>query len=370
MKIYLVDYLGIHCGMDYYLEAFKNVLSNIKGLEVRVLSNFSEDGSKPFFINQYKGGIAKKGTSLLRNLFRLRKFVSSHPDDVFIYLSYGNQIDIPFMKIIAGAKHHIIDIHEGIAQNIDSNQKVLRQFKNLYSNRIKTVISHSERTDKFLEKYEFKGKRFNVPHFRYVMPKTYDLKNIPELMQKCIFGERTNLLFFGNLNENKGVDVLIEAFNILPPEAANKLNLIIAGKDFDSSVYRVKPKSDRSVNIFVRHITDDELRFLYANTDYICLPYRKTSQSGILEMALYFKKPIIATDIPYFKMILDEFPSFGILAGNNAKEYAETLRNISEVDKSKFFSKPDLHKYENRPEILDFKKDFADYLSKLVSNLI
>lgn len=121
-------------------------------------------------------------------------------------------------------------------------------------------------------------------------------------------------MFFGNLNESKGVDILLQAFNLLSDENANKFNLIIAGKDFDGAIDRVKIKDNRSVRIFKRHISDDELRFFYNQVDFLCLPYRKTSQSGILEMAFYFKKPIIASDIPYFQQTLTTFPSFGILS--------------------------------------------------------
>lgn len=366
MKVYIVDYLGIHCGMDYYLEAFEKILSQIPGIEVKILSNYSAKLSEnPFFINQYKGNILKKGFSLVKNLLRLKNFIAHHQDDLFIYLSYGNKIDIPFLKIVSSAPNHIIDIHEGIAQDIDSDKKVLQSLKDLYSSRINCVISHSERTDNFLEEFEYKNHRFKVPHFRYVMSKDFDLQRVPEEVRNSIDPNRINLLFFGNLNSSKGVDRLIKAINLMPAETADKYNLVIAGKDFDSSVYKESPEGDRKVNIFARHITDDELKFLYGNADYICLPYRKTSQSGILEMALYFKKPIIATDIPYFKMVLTNFPTFGILAGNSTKEYAKTLEGLYRRNKNEFYSEEDIHNYENRPEISDFKKQLEEYLKTL-----
>ena len=39
----------------------------------------------------------------------------------FVYLAYGNSIDLPFMYIVSLAKKSIIDIHEAIAQNADDN---------------------------------------------------------------------------------------------------------------------------------------------------------------------------------------------------------------------------------------------------------
>ena len=40
MKVYLVDYIGMHCGMHYYNDAFCRVLSAIPGLDISVLSNY------------------------------------------------------------------------------------------------------------------------------------------------------------------------------------------------------------------------------------------------------------------------------------------------------------------------------------------
>ena len=105
-------------------------------------------------------------------------------------------------------------------------------------------------------------------------------------------------------------DILISAVNSLEPELRCKANVIIAGKDFDGTVHRVQPSDKAAFKIVLRHIEDDELVYLYEHTDYVALPYRKTSQSGILEMAFYFRKPILASDVPYFRRMLTEFPSF------------------------------------------------------------
>ncbi len=362
--IYLLDYLGVHCGMDYYLEAFRNVLSHIPGCRVEILSNFPDrEGSEPFFRNQYKGAVWQKGLNLLRNLARMRRFIRRHPDDIFIYLSYGNRIDLLFMKIVASARRHIIDIHEGIAQNVDAEAGLRKSFASLYSDKIKTVISHSARTEEFLRDFGYRGRTLSVPHFKYVFPKHYDMSRVGDDVARANSADKINLLFFGNLNRSKGVDILLRAFNELSDKKASRFNLVVAGKDFDGSVREVTPKPGRNVSIIARHITDDELRYLYSGADFLCLPYRKTSQSGILEMAFYFKKPIIASDVDYFKKMLTEFPSFGVLAHGGAEGYAKALRHIPRHGAQGFFKDDEYSRYENRVEIENFKKEFASWLS-------
>ena len=364
-KIFIVDYIGTHCGMDYYLDAFKKVISCLENTEVRILSNFPEKTtSDVFFINQYQGPIWRKAFSLARNLMRLKKYVMKHPEDVFIYLSYGNAIDLFFMNIVAKAPGHVIDIHEAIAQNVDGNESLLRKFAYIYSKKIKTIISHSARTDNYLRQFGFSGKRFNVPHFKYAIQKEYDINSVARDIQEAFSADKKNILFFGNLNESKGVDILMQSINLLDDETASRLNFIIAGKDFDGAINRTEIKCKDRVSLFPRHISDDELRFMYANADFVTLPYRKTSQSGILEMAFHFRKPVIVSQLPYFEKTLKEFPSFGLIFGNDEKALAAAFQKIAASDTTEYFTERDYSKFENRKEISDFISDFSHWLER------
>lgn len=353
--------------MHYYNEAFHKVLEAIPGVEVQILSNYNENRKKAFFLNQYRGNLINKVSSLVVNLLRLKKQISKNPESLYIYLSYGNRIDVLFMNVVSRAKHHLIDIHEAIAQHVDKKQFLITKISNLYKSKINAVISHSSRTDDFLKEFGYIKKIFTVPHFKYVYPKEYEIKNVPDGVLKAVLKNKINILFFGNLTESKGVDILMDAINRLDNKIASKANFIIAGKDFDGAIDRIPIASDRNLTVIRRHINDDELRFLYSNADYISLPYRKTSQSGILETAFYFKKPIIASSVEYFKRVLSQFPSFGVLAGNEKNSYVNILTTVINKHPSKdYFSESDYAKYENRKEINNFIIEFADWLKNNV----
>ncbi len=361
--IYLVDFIGVHCGMHYYLDAFKQILESIDGVKVGIISNFSDNGDRPVLLNQYKGNKLSKMTSALRNLYRLNNFIARHKDDRFIYLTYGNVLDPYFLKIISKAPYHCIDIHEALAQNEDSNIRLREKLAAIYSNKIKHVISHSTRTDDYLMQFGFEGTKFEVPHFHYIFPRHYDLNVIPDDMKAAVAKDKVNILFFGNITREKGIDILLDAVNNLSDKDAAKINVIVAGKDIDGVYKRVKVKPDRKVHFFTRHISDEELRFLYDNVDFLALPYRKTSQSGILEMAFHFKKPIIASHIPYFRKMLTEFPSFGILDGNSSKDFSAAIHNILQRDPASFFNDEEYDRYQNRKEVEEFKVHFKEWLT-------
>lgn len=360
--VYLVDFIGVHCGMHYYLDAFKRILESVEGVEVGIVSNYSDNDEKPVLLNQYKGRKFNKMIAAARNLRRLSRFINRHKSDRFIYLTYGNVLDPYFLKVISKAPHHCVDIHEALAQNEDSNSQLRRKLAAVYSERIKNVISHSTRTDDYLMQFGFEGNRFEVPHFKYVFPREYDINAVSQEMRDSIAKDKVNILFFGNITREKGIDVLLDAVNNISDEDAAKINVIVAGKDIDGVYRRVKLKPNRKVSLFTRHITDDELRFLYDNVDYLALPYRKTSQSGILEMSFYFKKPIIASDIPYFRKMLTEFPSFGLLDGNSSKDYSAAIHEILKRNPSDFFKEEDYARYENRREVDEFKEHFREWL--------
>lgn len=366
MKIYLVDYIGVHCGMHYYNDAFGGVLSSIPGVEVCVLSNYSYGcNGQSFFVHQYKGSRFHKICSLLKNYWSLFRFVLRNKEACFIYLSYGNLIDIPFLYIISMARNSIIDIHEAIAQNVDKKQRLKQCLKYLYSTRISSVIYHSQRTNLFLDEFGYNGIRLYVPHFKYCFSRKCDINKVRQDIRFAIEKDKINILFFGNITYEKGIDILLSAINQLDPNIQDKINVIIAGKDHDGAVYQVTPVNSSVFKMIIRHIDDDELVYLYENTNYVSLPYRKTSQSGILEMAFYFQKPVVATDIPYFRKVLEEFPSFGVLSGVDCTEYANKLTYIvGNHHKYVFFTDEDYSKYSNRKEIEQFKVEFKRWMEK------
>lgn len=297
----------------------------------------------------------------MRNLRRLSWLVKINPEAVFVYLSYGTILDAQAIRIISKAKKHIIDVHEAIAQSEDSSGARKNQFVKLYHDRVKAVISHSERTDNFLKNFGFNGTRLFVPHFKYSYDKSFSIKDLSEEVHNAIDKNKTNILFFGNINESKGIDILLSSINLLPKGKADKLNFIVAGKDFDGCWKRVELDKDRTVHFILRHISDNELNYLYSNTAFVAMPYRKTSQSGIIETAFYFHKPIIATGIPYFKKVLTEFPSFGILSGDSTpKDFVHGIEKALEANQKHetFFNGKDLSHYEQREDFDKFRQAF------------
>lgn len=346
-KVYLVDYIGIHSGMHYYNSSFKFCLGKIDGLQIKILSNYNENGNS-FFNNFFEVNRFLGLFQIVIGYFRLLyKLVTSSKDSLFILLTYGSIIDVIFLTITFFSKKVIIDVHEVYTIQL-SGRFVKSMLSILYRRHVKTLIYHSKRSEELLNEIGYENKRIYVPHFKYRIKKEYKPEKIGSDIIKNIDNSRINILFFGYTCYAKGIDILLRAVNLLPDNTSKRINIIIAGKDMDGAINTVDIKQDLIVKRTLRYINDDELVFLFSNVEYVILPYRETSQSGVLEMAFYFNKPIIVTSLEYFKRLLSQFPSFGILMLGNDQSVANALINIVNFHDEKYcdyFTNTDLSKF-------------------------
>ena len=109
---------------------------------------------------------------------------------------------------------------------------------------------------------------------------------------------KKNLLFFGLIREYKGLDILLEAFGMLP---GDDWQLIIAGEPYGSfdkyqKIIDSLPNKD-NISMALKYIKDSEVTDYFSAADVAVLPYRSATQSGISSVAYHFEVPMIVTDV-------------------------------------------------------------------------
>ncbi len=358
-NIYILDIIGKHSGMHYYDYAFINILRKNQ-ISAMILSNFSEKGDDPFFENIFIGNRVSKIIKLIVTLIKCVIFCIRNPHSHIIYLSFGGKIDLIFMYCLSFHKKLIIDIHEFI--RLDSHSERLKKtFDYTYRNKIRGVIIHSERTLSFVDKSGYTNKRFFVPHFKYDYAKSYEFDNVRNDVVEAIDFTKIRFLFFGHIRESKGVDLMLDAINKINDA---RVNFIIAGNDPDGLL---KNYSNTLCKVIRRYINDDELKFLFKNTDYVLLPYREISQSGILETAIYFRKSMILSDIGIFKKTIELYKSFGHCFKS---EDVDSLVNVIEKEinnndlLSKSYTQSDIESYYSIRENEKFCNELKAYINE------
>lgn len=113
-------------------------------------------------------------------------------------------------------------------------------------------------------------------------------------------------LFFGQIRESKGLNILVEAFQ-RARETVPGIYLVIAGRNRD-----VQPgfldEISRLANVVVenRYFSEDEKAVLFEAVDAVVLPYLQAYQSGVLVEAISQGVPVIASAVGNLSELVNE----------------------------------------------------------------
>ena len=109
-------------------------------------------------------------------------------------------------------------------------------------------------------------------------------------------GGRFTLLMFGRMFAYKGLSQLIRAEALLGDRIPN-LRIVIAGRGDDAWAHRDLMGDPARYEVRNAFIEDDDVARLFLDADAVALPYVEASQSGVLNLAAAFGRPVIATDV-------------------------------------------------------------------------
>lgn len=112
------------------------------------------------------------------------------------------------------------------------------------------------------------------------------------------------ILFFGFIRKYKGLDLLLEAMNILSKNQASEIRhpkLLVAGEFYEER----KTYDDLIQNLSIADqlilrtdfIADSEVKYYLSAADFVIQPYRNATQSGVTPLAYHFEKPMLVTNV-------------------------------------------------------------------------
>ena len=104
-------------------------------------------------------------------------------------------------------------------------------------------------------------------------------------------------LFFGRIDEYKGIGRLCEAYTALSDERKEACKLVIAGKGNLSDQEIGFIEREPNIKLIRRFIEDGEMIWLFENCKAVILPYVEASQSGVLPIAYQFGKPVVVSNL-------------------------------------------------------------------------
>jgi len=108
--------------------------------------------------------------------------------------------------------------------------------------------------------------------------------------------ERGTVLFFGRIEDYKGLDYLITAVDLVSSTYPG-IKLIIAGQGDLSKYDGAIRKNAGLFEVYNEYISDSRVAEFFQRASLAVLPYIEGTQTGIIPIAYAFKKPVIVTDV-------------------------------------------------------------------------
>ena len=188
-----------------------------------------------------------------------------------------------------------------------------------------SIIVHGKRLKQlFLHRYhKRRGKDIHVvPHgalFSFLSDGETDNQAVEE--------ECHSVLFFGRMQEYKGLHYLIKAEPIITKELKN-FKVIIAGKGDALDARMDEIKNNSHFEIHARYIPNDEVAAFFQRAAAVVLPYIEASQSGITAMAFAFGKPVIVSDVGSLSEVVINGKNGLVVPARNVLQLANAIVTV------------------------------------------
>ena len=159
------------------------------------------------------------------------------------------------------------------------------------------------------------------------------------------------LLFFGFIREYKGLKHILAAM----PEIVAKIpkcKLYVVGEfgkareEYDKIIAENTAKDN--IVVYGDYVPDKEIEKFFACCDVVVLPYESATQSGIVQIAYGFEKPVIATNVGGLPEVVIDGKTGYIVPPKDEKALAQAVIKYFEENKEEEFEqgvKAEAYKY-------------------------
>ena len=157
----------------------------------------------------------------------------------------------------------------------------------------------------------------------------YGKKVDKEIAKEKIGVDSQNIiLYFGLVRHYKGFDTLIHATKLLKDEL-DDFHIIAAGESYEKNKdYQGLIDQLGLSDVFTwknEYISDVDVKYYFSASDVVALPYRSASQSGIVQIAYHFDKPVVVSNVGGLPEIVENEVSGFKIDSDNPEQLANTL---------------------------------------------
>lgn len=355
MKVFVVDISG---KVLYYDNALCNALSNDKKhiiyfvapdiskycskCESKVLNLLSLVPQKyKNSDNQFKR-IIKAVEGILNYLYLFVLCLKQRPTIIhfqwlpFLEVSIIELIVLKFLRKIKPNSKFVLTIHNLYPHDFDKDKS--ERYKKRFikvAGCFDSFVCHTEISrNEVIKHFDIKKDRINVVHHGVFEPNLNGIERNTDASKPY----KKRFIIYGNQNPYKGTDLIIDAFTKLSSNYREQAQLAVVGQIQPAFYDELKTKGEGFDIEWMPYFVDNKtLNQQIVNSDVIVLPYRSITQSGVLLLALYFKKLIVCSDLPSFRETLDGYPPDLFFKTGDSTQLMLIIENIldDKIDENK-----------------------------------
>jgi glycosyltransferase involved in cell wall biosynthesis len=306
-----------------------------------------------------------KAVNLMRYYARLVLYLYRHRRSVVHFTGIFRNALILFEGFVLSlcfrllSSRYVYTVHNVLPHNKE-NKRFLKWVYRLVYKIPDTLLVHTRLAKQQLVE------QFSVPDQKVIVISIGVNEEMPvteitreEARRRMGFDARDRIvLFFGKVDEFKGLDILIEAFEVLELPSTK---LLISGW-FPNPSYRQKiisalgaTRRKADIHLHEAFIPNEEVEIFFKSADVLALPYRNIYQSGVVFLCFNFGLPIVATNVGSLQEFVGE--EMGIITRtNDAPGVADGLRRFFETQnrfrREHIIAKAAKYKWENICKVL------------------
>ncbi|MDH7480994.1 MAG: glycosyltransferase family 4 protein [Armatimonadota bacterium] len=329
LKVLMVEPRGVR-GINHYTYLLCNSLSDYADVTMATKPNFeTADKERLFNVEPMFTRTRNYPIEALKLLSYVRR---NRPDIVHYQMYFYWPFDLVFFRLLSKSTAKVIvTAHDVLPHNAKPFHKYI--MKALYKP-LSHIIAHDDYCKRLLtdllcisEKKVSIVPMGNISVFHDTVKSPGDArKNLG------IPSDAKVVLYFGVITERKGVPYLIQAFPQVLKDIPNAY-LIIAGlphkinwNDYVSLIESTGI-SNRTLAM-PKHILMEEVKQLFLSADVVCLPYLGVYQSGVLQVAYTFRKPVVATTVGGLPDVIEDGKSGFLVPPGDPKAIADALVRV------------------------------------------
>lgn len=180
-----------------------------------------------------------------------------------------------------------------------------------------------------------KAKYIVTPHPTYNAFKMQNMSREEARKLLHVGAETPMLLFFGFVREYKGLKYLLDAMKKIKIQIPEIQLWVVGDFDDDKDKYLEQINTNKiedEVVLVEGYIPDREVEKYFAAADLIVLPYISATQSGIVQIAYGFGKPVVVTDVGGLPDVVQDHKTGYVVPKENEDAIAGAVIDFYQAD--------------------------------------